>query len=853
MRRLSTLAFRNARVRLTRTLLTVTGITLGVAMVVSVSATNQNIYQGFEALFADVAGSAHLTVEAASQSEEGFHRRVMEQVMRVEGVHLAVPLTINDTMLILGDREVSLRVYGVDPAVDASVRPYRMVEGSFLADSRRYTVIVVEDFATEHNIEVGEDVTLLGAEGPEQLLVVGIMAKEGPARRAQMVTPLAAAQAVFARGHRIDAVDVVAEEEIAESTDRLDRLKAAIQDEIGASYEVLYPAARAKSIAEAMEGISIGLSFFAVTALFGGAYLIFNTFSMTVVERTREIGMLRAIGTTRGQNVRLILSEAIMLGLGGSLVGLVLGLFLAVPMSRILGASFGLAEWMFSVSPGSLVFGFVAGMAVTVVSALIPAIRAGRISPVEALTVRGRETRAGWLIRHSWKIGLALVVLAEFIPRIPVPEDVVEKGLDQVSFLLVLTGVTLLVPQITGLVERLARPAMALIYGNEGRIGSRNVNRAVGRTTVTVGALTMGVLMFIVLGTQSASMTADVRSWMDAALQGDLFVSSFQPMRLNLAEELATVEGVSRVMPMRFQQARVVGTTTAEGFFDQDDDIAFIAVDPLAYTQISRFEFASGQGDERAMVEQLVEGDVVFISTSISQKYDLEQGDAIRLRTSRGRRDFAVAGVIVDYTWGGWSVTGSWRDLVRYFRANKADVFVVDVASGAPVEDVRRRMEEAYGRRRHIEVASGQEYRDRWLKEFTSLMRLFDVIVVIGIVVAALGVINTMTMNVLERIREIGCLRAVGMTRWQVVRMVLAEALIIGTLGGLFGIAFGVYVSFFAVQGMAETAGWELDFVLPRSLVFVGLVIALGVSQIASLYPAWRAVRINIVRAVQYE
>jgi putative ABC transport system permease protein len=340
---------------------------------------------------------------------------------------------------------------------------------------------------------------------------------------------------------------------------------------------------------------------------------------------------------------------------------------------------------------------------------------------------------------------------------------------------------------------------------------------------------------------------------MNGALQGDLFVTSFQSMRLTLGEELAALEGVDFVTPMRYQSAKVVGATGRDGFIAQDDEIAFIGVDPLGYMQISEFEFASGQGDERAMVERLLAGDAVFISTSISQKYGIEKDDTIRLRTSRGKQDFLVAGVIVDYTWGGWSVTSSWRDLRRYFGTDKADVFVVDVAPGVEVETVRASLEETYGKCRHIEVASGQEYRDRWLKEFTSMMSLFDIVVVIGVIIAALGVTNMMTMSVLERIREIGCLRAVGMTRWQVVRMVLAEALIIGILGGLFGVGFGAFVAFFAVQGMAQSAGWELAFVLPRTLLFVGVVIALGVSQIASLYPAWRATRINIVRAVQYE
>jgi putative ABC transport system permease protein len=853
MQRLSTLAFRNVRARPIRTLLTAAGIVLGVAVIVSISATNQSIYAGFEALFADVAGSAHLTIETASRSEEGFNQRVLEQVRQVEGVLLAVPLTSNGTMLLLDDREISLTVYGVDPTVDTLVRPYRMVDGSFLSDSsRKYTALVVEDLADEHGIEVGEDVTLLGAEGPAQLLVVGIMAKEGPARQAQMVVPLDVSQDIFARSREIDAIDIVAEADIAQSVAALDRLKATLQNEVGTSLEVLYPAARAQSIAEALEGISLGLSFFAVTALFGGAYLIFNTFSMTVVERMREIGLLRAVGATRGQNVRLILAEAVILGLVGTLFGLLFGLLLSAPMTKLMSNAFGLTEWTFSVPTGGIVAGLVVGIVVTIGSALIPAVQAGRISPIEALTVRGRQKKMGWLIRHGWKIGLAMVILAESTSFIPIPDEAMEMGIGLMSFLLLMAGVTLLVPLVTRLLERLVRPAIAVVYGSEGRIGGSNVHRALGRTTITVGALTMGVMMFIVIGAQSASMMADVRDWINAAMQGDLFVNSFQPMRLELGEELETVEGVNQVTPMRFQQAKVMETATTKGSYDSDD-IAFIAVKPLEYTRISRFEFASGQGDEGAMLEQLVEGDAVFISTTLSERYALEKSDTIRLRTSRGDRDFAVAGVIVDYTWGGWSVTGSWRDLKRYFRTDKADVFVVDVASGAAVEEVRQRMEDQYGKRRHIEVASGQEYRDRWLEEFSSVMTMFDVIVVIGIVIGALGVTNTMTMNVLERIREIGCLRAVGMTRWQVVRMVLAEAMIIGILGGLFGLAFGTYVSFFAVQGMEQSTGWELAFVLPRSLLLIGLVIALGVSQIASLYPAWRATRVNIVRAVQYE
>ncbi len=861
MQHLSTLAFRNMRVRLIRTLLTVAGIVLGVAVILAIAVTNRSIYSGLEALFADVAGNADLTIKAASD-DEGFNERLLEQVREFEGVSAAVPSTADGTMLMMGDKEVSLTVYGIDPAVDKEVRPYEVIEGEFLPEGDKYAVIVAEDFAERHEIEVGDDVELLvtdghsltGANAPagtEAFLVLGILAKEGPARQAKMMMPLAASQQVFARGHNIDSIDLVAEEEIAQSADALDQLMASLQDELGFAYEVVYPAAKGRNIAEMLSGLWMGLGSFAITALFVGAYLVFNTFSMTVIERTREIGLLRAVGLTKWQITRLVLIEAFLMGLAGSLLGIALGLLLAVPMLKMTNVTLGFETDVFSVPLESVITSVVVGMAVTIASALIPAIRAGRMSPVEALTVRGRKGN-GWLIKYGWIVGLALVVISELMGYLPVREEA-QMGLSQLSMLLSLGGITLLVPRITGLLERLVRPVMIAIYGHEGRIGAGNVHRALGRTSLTVGALTMGVLMTIMIGAMSASLTSDMRDWMDTALQGDLFVDSFRAMRMELGQDLAAMEGVDLVTPMHFREIKVVGTLSAENFVPMDEAPYLLAVEPLEYDQVSGFEFPSGQGDEKALVEQLAAGDAVFISTMLSQNYGIGQGDHLRLRTTRGERDFLVAAVIIDYFQGGEAMMGSWKDLERYFGHNKAHLFMVDVAPEASVENVRQNMEDQYGKTRHIDVESGEELRDRWLKDFMSWFTLFDVIAVIGVVMGALGVINTLMMNVLERIREIGTLRSVGMTRPQVAKMILSEALVMGIMGGLFGVGFGAYVSYYAVVGMAESTGWEVAYLLPKSLLFAGLVVALGVSQLAALYPAWRASKLNIVRAVQYE
>jgi len=852
MQYLSTLAFRNLRERLTRTLLTIASVILGVAVILAIAITNRSIYAGLETLFTDVSGNADLTIKAASDDDEGFEQQLLERVQKFEGVVKAAPSTADETMLILGDKEVALTIYGIDPTIDRDVRPYEVIEGKFLPEGDQYAVVVAKDFAQEHEIEVGSDVTLLVADGVEQFLVVGILAKEGPARRAKIVMPLATAQAVFARRHKVDAIDIVAEENIAASADDLDQLMSDMQNELGMDYEVVYPAAKGRNIAEMLSGLWQGLGFFAVTALFIGAYLVFNTFLMTIVERAREIGMLRAVGMTKLQITRLILTEAFIVGVVGSLLGILFGILLAIPMMKMVNATIGLETDVFSIPAGSVVTSIIVGMGVTLVSALLPAIWAGRMSPVEALGARSQTGGGSWLMRHGWKVGLVLVIVSELMDYLPETKGT-KMWIGQLSLFLLLGGATLLVPSITGLLERLIRPVMIAIYGHEGRIGASNIHRAIGRTSMTVGALTVGVLMVIMIGAMSSSVTSDIREWMETALQGDLFISSFRPMRMRLREELAEIEGVRLVTPMHFLEVKVVGAISEAEFVSLDEAPYLQAIDPLEYNQASGFEFTSGQGDEEALVKQLAGGDAVFISTVLSKRYKVEQGDYLRLRTRRGEHDFLVAAVIIDYFQGGEALMGSWNDLERYFRHTKADMFMVDVEPKASAEQVQQDIEDNYGAARHLEVESGEELRKQWLKEFMSWFKLFDVVAIIGVIMGALGVINTMMMNVLERIREIGSLRSLGMTRLQVGKMILSEALVMGLMGGLIGMTLGAYGSYYAVMGMQEEAGWDLTYVFPQTLLFTGLVIALVISQLAALYPAWRATKINIIEAVQYE
>jgi putative ABC transport system permease protein len=274
-----------------------------------------------------------------------------------------------------------------------------------------------------------------------------------------------------------------------------------------------------------------------------------------------------------------------------------------------------------------------------------------------------------------------------------------------------------------------------------------------------------------------------------------------------------------------------------------------MAVDVPTYQEVTSFVFSGDPGD----VDRLARGDAVFISSVLSEKYGLQQGDTVRLATRRGRRDFEVAGVVVDFFNQGMVLQLNWDDMKRYFGRDDANSFLVKVQPGESTAAVRVRIEEEYGRRHHLTVESNEAIRSRALTLIARTTSLFDVMSLITMIVAALGVINTLTMNVVERTREIGMLRSLGMTRRQIGRMILAEAGMMGLVGGLFGLLFGILVSRTIMTSMNQMSGFRLPWVLPVEGIVAALVITFVVSQIAALWPARRAARIRITEAIQYE
>ncbi len=946
MRRLNSLALRNLWSRKLRTLITGFGIVLGVATVLAFGVTNATVENSLNDFFSQTSGDADLTISSSDRGQT-FRERAMRRVANFPGVTLAVGSLWRGADVRLPEENERITLVGIDPNADPQVRSYKLAEGRLIDDTdRTYTIVLVTTFAEDNGIRLGDDLEIdMGGGRVEAFEVVGLLKSEGTARLnngAIGFLRLDVAQNLFDEGNRLSQVDVVVSPAIATDSDALDRFKESLAAYMGDDYTVTYPEAIGQAITDSMAGLRAGLAVFSTIALFVGAMLIYNTFSMTIAERTAEIGILRAIGATRRQILRLVLIEAGLMGFLGSMLGLGLGIFLAIPLVQMFAQGFGgIPLERFTVPPASVVQAVLVGTIVTLLAAFIPAWQAGRISPVEAMRVRA-ETHQGFITRHGWKIGLVLmsfslsnvilnalsspvlwlvpslengnlaafrsglsavllvIGLVTMAPRFwttvlrlggrrwegmqrriavwaqnryfnffaeggwVIGLMLLTQGVanltrlpdylpDASFFILMFTGGTLVVPVTIQLLEKITRHVLSLLYGPAGGLGSRNLGRARGRTSLTVGVLMVGATMTIAIGSIQAAFDGALNDWVDSTLGGDLTVESERGQPIEFANQLMTISGVELATPLNVIDTQMTGVTKGDGFSPGDDSLGFQVVDLPAYRQVAGFQFAEGAGHEDEILARLAQGDAVLISSVLSDKYDVHPGDSVRIRTRRGERDFEVAGVVNSFMWGGNSVIGIWSDGERYLGTNRTWVFLIKLSPGADAEAVQRDIETRLRRYGDFEVKSAVEFRETIIQDVSNFMAIFNIVVYIAVLVAGLGVVNTMTMNILERVREIGMLRSIGMTRGQVGRMVLAEAAAMGVIGGAFGLGIGWLIAEDMVVGMSQGSGWQFDYIFPTTAFVSAAIISLVISQLAALYPVWRAGGMRIVEAIQHE
>ena len=729
-------------------------------------------------------------------------------------------------------------VLGIDPVTDARLHDLVLVAGSPLNSPDEHSALITEHLAAQDGLTVGSPISMQAAGDPIDYRVVGIVAGDGPLTGAfgrTVIVPLSTAQAVFAETG-VTRVDIG----LTPGADR-DTVSAALESRLTAQpYVLSSPQDLAAALAASTADFKSTTALIAAIALFAGAFLIFNTLSMTVSERIREVGLLRAAGARRGQVMSFMLTQALVLGVVGSLLGLVLGALLAAGMVAFVRTVGSVTLDRPALPLDAIVFALIVGIGVTLAAALEPARRASRIQPVEALTPRldrpaARSARLRWL---AVVFGVVALVGVLVLPRGAEASGAV-PALVVYAILLV---ATLFIPFVLPAIVRVAGAPFAAIFRFEERLARSSVVRDRSRTALTLGSLTIGLAMIVALGGVGEHARAAAAGWISDVVPGDLVLTSIRPIAAEdgVAEDLTgAVPGIARVSPIATFDVALQGTRT--------DAAAVVGADMAADGRLAFVD-----GDRDAALAALDAGGSVIVPAAMAERFGLSVGGVLLVPTNDGGSlDLTIVGIVERSIPGrtGEAMLIGWNDATNRLGVAGADVFAVRFAPGAPASAHDALQSESTALA--LEVVPLDRIEGAISDALGRIFGLFDALAAVAVLIAALGIVNTLTMNVIERVREIGILRAAGMTRGQVWRSVVVEAGVLGLAGALLGIALGLVVG----ASMVVLSGGRFDVAsgIPWSIIGLALVLGVAVAMLAAAYPARIASRLSIVRAVQYE
>lgn len=848
MRGLSRLAWRSLRARPFRTTLTVVGVALGVAVLFAGLAANAAMDAAADRTADDILGRADLRVTAFS--ETGLSAETLDAIRATPGVGTVAPALERRTYLGPSASGSGLApavtVLGVEPAAEAALHDWPLVAGAALGDTDRPVALITERLATEDKLALGSTVSVQGVDAPATYTVVGILAGDGPPTGADstgrtLVVPLRTAQVVFDEAG-LTRVDVG----LIPGADTRAVVGAFEPRLLADPYVVTTRADLAASLRASTADVSATTALIAAVALFAGAFLIVNTLSMTVAERTREVGLLRAAGATRGQIRRFVFAGAIVIGVLGSLLGLVLGALLAVVLVAVLGSVGGVrAE-----APGpALVPALIAlgvGILVTLAAAIEPANRAARISPIEAL-----RSRPGAVSRRSasslWLVAVFIVVAVVGLVAWPgVSSGTGSAGaIRALAVYGALLVVMLLLPILVPALARLGGLPFRLPLRVEERLARATLVRDRGRAALTLGALTIGLALVVALGAVASAARSAAGAWVADVVPGDVLVTSIRPIGTDegVDETLAAVPGVAMVSPIATFDLAVGGAAV---------DAA--AVDGSHLASDGRLKFVAG--DRAAALAAIDDGAAAIVPKALADRLGLAVGGTLEVTDANGVSEpLTVAGIVERTLPGrnGEAVLVGWPEATEHLGVAGADAFAVrlDPSASAAARASTLAALNATAEEAAVDVVALDHVTGAIDDALTRVFGLFDALALVAVVVAALGIANTVTMNVMERVREIGILRATGMTRRQVWRSVVVEAGVVGVAGGLLGVVVGVGLGL----ALSAAAGVPVDaaVAVPWPTIVFALVLAIALAMLAAAYPARLAARISIPAAVAYE
>lgn len=840
-----------------RLLLSALAVVLSVAFVAGSLIFSDTVSRTFDRLFAST--SADVTVQPKQDLDENVPSgatptvpaSLAQRVDKVDGVERAlVDIDVQNLTVVDSDNEPVGPTTGA-PTIATNWKvtersPVKLTSGH--APRGDGEALLDADTADKKHLKIGDTLNVIAQPGSFKVRIVGIatFTTTNPGAALLFLDTPTAQTKLLGKPGAATSISVDAAAGVSD-----DRLKRRVAADLGSAYEYKTADEQAKSSAEQLGGFLDVIKYvmlgFAGIAVLVGVFLIVNTFSMLIAQRTRELGLLRALGADRRQVRRSVLTEALLLGVVSSTVGLAAGVGLAIGLIKLMSAfGMNLKSTEMVVGWGTPVAAYVVGVGVTFVAAYLPARRAAGVSPMAALS-DAEITGVGRPLRVRAVVGLIVGALgaAALVGCATATKTSSAASLLGLGVVLTLIATVIAGPLLVRPVIRVLGGAFPALFGPIGRMSQRNALRNPRRTGATAAALMVGLALVGGMSVASASMTKSFDQQIDKTLGADFVVqnSNFQPFPEEVTQKVRATDGVGLVVRQRFAPVAVRlpdgkrVETTAAGYDQRLDEVA-------------RVTYA--QGDTAAA---LAPGHLAMDAT-YAKDHDVRVGSRLPVEFPAQRRaELTVAALTDQDNSDGFGMEGGlyfgFETVEKYVPGGQDSALYVNAASGTSADQLRSRLDKTLDPYPQVQVRDQADYKKLIHDQIAVLLYLVYALLGLAIIIAVLGVVNTLALSVVERTREIGLLRAIGLARRQLRRMIRLESVVIAVFGAVLGLALGLIwgvciQQVLALQGMKALA-------VPWGTI-VAVVIGAGVVGIVAAWlPALRASRMNVLAAIAHE